>query len=252
MLLTIDVEEIIDTNFHILWKKEPKVDYERLIDNFIELSQNYKAKAFVLGTFAKKYPHLVRKLHSNGIEIASHGYEHNLVYNVSFQNWIEDIRVSKKILEDLIGCEVNGYRSPSWSMPFKKEYYEELAKAGFSFSSSYFPLKTYMYGNSVNKKSPFVVVTKYGEIVEYPIVRDFIPFSGGFYLRVLPMWILKAFFKKVNNSILYIHPYELMDENLMGYFRKYASFNLDFLLAFYSFGLPKNKIKEIIDGKNVK
>jgi len=247
MLFTIDVEEITDTNFHILWKKKPELNYEKLIDNFIDLSKGCDAKAFVLGTFAKKYPHLVKKLHSNGIEIASHGYEHNLVYEVSFQNWVEDIWASKKILEDLVGCKVRGYRSPSWSMPFKKEYYEELAKADFSFSSSYFPLKTYMYGNSINKKSPFIVATKYGEIVEYPIVRDFIPFSGGFYLRVLPLWMLKAFFKKTKNPMLYIHPYELIDENLLVFFKNYAKLNLDFLLAFYSLGLPKNKIRGIME-----
>jgi polysaccharide deacetylase family protein (PEP-CTERM system associated) len=246
MLLTIDVEEITDTNFNILWKKEVKVDYEKLIDNFIELSQNHQAKAFVLGTFAKKYPELVKKLYSNGIEIASHGYKHNLVYEVEFEKWSEDIRLSKKILEDLIGCEVKGYRSPSWSLPFQKNYYEELVKQGFNYSSSYFPIKTYMYGNSINKKTPFIITTKYGKIMEYPIARSFIPFSGGFYLRVLPLWILKIFFKKTENSILYIHPYELMDKNLMKYFSKYTNFNLDFLLAFYSLGLPKNKIKEII------
>lgn len=245
MFLTIDVEEITDTNFNILWKQVPNIDYEKLIDNFINLSKYHKSVAFVLGSFAKKYPDLVKKLYSNGIEIASHGYKHNLVYEVSFQEWIEDIKLSKNILEDLIGCEVKGYRSPSWSLPFRKEYYEELIKSGYKYSSSYFPIKTYMYGNSINKKQPFTVFTKYGEIIEYPIVRSFIPFSGGFYLRVLPLWILKKFFKKIENSIIYIHPYELMDENLIKFFKKYTSFNLDFLLAFYSLGLPQTKIKEI-------
>ena len=246
MIITIDVEEITDTNFNILWNKEPKLNYEKLIDNFIELSQNHKAKAFVLGTFAKKHPHLIKKLYINGIEIASHGYEHNLVYEVSFDKWIEDITKSKKILEDLIDDEVKGYRSPSWSLPFEKKYYEGLAKVGFSYSSSYFPIKTYMYGNSINKKQPFIIFTDYGKIVEYPIVRNFIPFSGGFYLRILPLWMLKMFFKKNKNSILYIHPYELLDENLIKFFKNYTKFNIDFLLAFYSLGLPKNKIKEIV------
>ena len=131
-------------------------------------------------------------------------------------------------------------------MPFKKKYYEELVKAGYSYSSSYFPIKTYMYGNSINKKQPFKIFTNYGEIMEYSIVRDIIPYSGGFYLRILPLWILKKLLKKNQNSILYIHPYELMDKNLIMFFKKYAKFNLDFLLAFYSLGLPKNKTKEIL------
>ena len=248
MILTIDVEKITDTNFNIKWIKTPNIDYERLIDNFIELSKNVDKKiAFVLGSFAKEYPELVKKLYKNNIEIASHGYNHDLVYKKSFLEWSEDIYKSKSLLEDLISKEIKGYRSPSWSLPFDKKYYNELAKRGYKYSSSYFPIKTYMYGNSINKKQPFKIYTENGIITEYPISKNFIPFSGGFYLRVLPLSVLKYLFKNTENSILYIHPYELLDKNLIAYFKNYAEFNLDFFLAFYSLGLPKNKIKEILN-----
>ena len=247
--LTIDVEEVTDMNFSVVWKKNPAICYEKYIDDFISISKEFSTTAFILGSFAKKYPHIVKRISNNNIEIATHGYNHKLVYKQKFTQWIEELNDSKKLLEDLISKSINGYRSPSWSMPFEKRYYEELARAGLKFSSSYFPMKNYMYGNSINKTQPFYIYTKFGKIEERPIPKLVIPFSGGFYLRVLPLWILKILFKNSKNQVLYIHPYELMDENLIYFFKKYAKFNIDFFLAFYSTGSAKNKIIKIL--KNV-
>ena len=60
--LTIDVEEVVDMNFNVQWKQEPDINYEEYIDTFIKLSRGESATAFVLGSFAQKYPHLVKKL----------------------------------------------------------------------------------------------------------------------------------------------------------------------------------------------
>jgi len=244
--VTIDVEEVVDMNFDVKWKKEPKIEYEKYIDNFINLKKGYKTTAFVLGSFAKKYPHIVRKLFDNDIEIACHGLHHNLVYKDSFETWSKDLEEAKLLIEDIISDEVVGYRSPSWSMPFEKRYYGELARLGFRYSSSYFPMKNYMYGNSIDRKKPFYVYTEHGKIQERPVPKYIVPFSGGFYLRVLPLWVLNILFKKAENSVLYIHPYELMDKNLLRFFKKYADKNLDYFLAFYSTGYGVNKLKSIL------
>jgi len=243
---TIDVEEVTDMNFSVRWENPPYVEYEKYIDEFISFSKNFHSTAFVLGGFAKKYPDIVKKISKNGIEIASHGFKHELVYRQKFTQWSKELSDSKKLLEDLISKSVNGYRSPSWSMPFEKRYYEELVKIGFEFSSSYFPMKNYMYGNSINKTESFCIYTEFGKIEERPIPKFIIPFSGGFYLRVLPLWVLKVLFKKSKNSTLYVHPYELMDQNLMWFFKRFTKLNLDFFLAFYSTGFAKDKIREII------
>ena len=244
--LTIDVEEVTDMNFTIKWKNRPLINYEKYIDQFIVLSKGHKTTAFVLGSFAKKHPHLIKKLSDNDIEIACHGYKHNLVYKEDFTIWHEEINEAKKLLEEIIGKEVLGYRSPSWSMPFEKKYYAKLKEMGFEYSSSYFPMKNYMYGNSINKKQAFNIYTEHGTIQERPIAKNIIPFSGGFYLRVLPLWILKILFKKSDNTIMYIHPYELMQVNLLNYFRQYANINIDYILAFYSSSFAINKIKAIL------
>jgi len=244
--VTLDVEEVMDMNFSVKWKSEPKIDYEKYIDYFIQLSRGCKTTAFVLGDFAKKYPQIVKKISNSGIEIACHGLKHNFVYKEGFEDWSRRLKESKELLEELIDREVLGYRSPSWSMPFEKRYYKELARLGFKYSSSYFPMKNYMYGNSIDKKEPFFIATEFGKIEERPIPKYIIPFSGGFYLRVLPLWILNILFKKAENSVLYIHPYELMDKNLLRFFKKYADKNLDYFLAFYSTGYGVNKLKSIL------
>ena len=106
-----------------------------------------------------------------------------------------------------------------------------------------------MYGNSINKKTPFYIYTEFGKIQERPIAKNIIPFSGGFYLRVLPTWMLKLMFKKTKNAILYVHPYELMQTNLLKYFLKYTTLNIDYFLAFYASRYAKNKIEDILNEK---
>jgi len=249
--LTIDIENLDSTNFNILWTKEPKLNYDCLVDNWIETTNllDVKSTCFMLGNFAKENPKIVKKLHSAGHEIASHGMQHDLVNKIPLNKWHSSLIESKETIEDITGNRVFGYRAASWSMPFEEEYYETLLKAGYKYSSSYFPFRTYMYGNKIDKKNPFRVATKLGDILEIPVPKFFIPFAGGFYFRILPVWLQRVMHHNLNKngtkSIFYIHPYELMDKNLIKYFHDYADFNLDFLLAFYSTSLPKDKIMKV-------
>lgn len=246
--LTIDIEEITDTNFYIRWKKNPDLDYEKLLSGWIELCESLglSSTCFVLGNFAQKYPQVIKRLHEAGHEIASHGLTHELVNKMDFSKWQEELAESKSILESITGVKVEGYRSPSWSLPFEKRYYEGLFDLGFGYSSSYFPMKTYMYGNAIDKKHPFRVCG----IMEIPLAKYVFPFSGGFYLRVLPSFIqvrLAMGLRKCNvKPVVYIHPYELIDQTMMRFFSRYAGLNLDYLLAFYEYGDSRKKIKAMV------
>lgn len=255
MWLTIDVEELTDTNFALRTKRPVQLEYETLIDRWLELcaEADYRSTCFILGSFTEKFPKLVKKLHENGHEIASHGNDHRLVYEMGLEEWKHSIADSKKRLEDLTGAEVKGYRSASWSLPFEKQYYETLLECGYKYSSSYFPMKTYMYGNTIDKKTPFYITTSHGKILEIPVLKQGIPFSGGFYLRVLPLAILQQLFNstihKGHKPVLYIHPYEMTEKNMMRYFSEYYGINLDFLLAFFSTSAPVDKIRKILKGR---
>jgi len=250
--LTIDVERIEDANFGVKPKRSSiSIDYEKIIDRWIELCQRHETTscAFVLGSFAKKYPHLIRRLADHGHEIASHGLSHDLVYTLPFQKWKEQTRRSKELLEDLIAKPVMGYRSPSWSLPFQKRYYEALAEIGFAFSSSYFPFKTYMYGNEVDKKRPFCIHTPSGTITEIPVPKVVIPFSGGFYLRMLPAsiaCILASFLTKRGvRPIIYTHPYELQDRLFFAHLDE-AKMDLAYVMSFANTGGTKKRIEKMI------
>ena len=253
--LTIDIEELEDANFNIQPKQKLSINYTNLLKQWDSLCKKYQqySTAFTLGTFAKKYPTLIKKLAQNGHEIACHGLTHELVYTLSFDKWYHQTQEAKKILEDIIGTQVVGYRAPSWSMPFKKEYYEALVDLGFSYSSSYFPFRTYMYGNKIDKKFPFTIVTTNGNITEIPIVKDFIPFSGGFYLRILPSFLIHHLFenliKKGFKPIIYIHPYELIP-NLFRRFLKEVEFNLSYILTFITLEDTITKLDTILQNLN--
>ncbi len=236
--LTIDVEKIEDANFGITPKKSLDIDYDAIIQRWIALCAKYhiKSTAFVLGSFAQEFPHTIRKLHEAGHEIACHGLRHELVYKIDFPTWKEETKRAKEILENIIQAPVVGYRSPSWTLPFEKRYYEALVKIGFRYSSSYFPFKTYMYGNSIDKKHPFVITTPTGEITEIPIPKYIIPFSGGFYMRVLPFFVIRMLFERLTNQgvkpIIYTHPYELLP-NLFTRFAHEVKWDMAYFLTFF-------------------
>jgi len=59
----------------------------------------------------------VKEIHKRGHEVASHGYAHKLIHHQKPEEFREDISRSKKILEDIIGIRVLGYRAPSFSIP---------------------------------------------------------------------------------------------------------------------------------------
>ncbi|NPA03344.1 MAG: DUF3473 domain-containing protein [Epsilonproteobacteria bacterium] len=250
--LTIDVEKVEDANFGITPKKPLNIDYPKIIEDWINLCEKHQVKstAFVLGSFAKEYPQVVKRLKEAGHEIASHGLRHELVYKLEFKEWKKETLEAKKLLEDLIGDEVKGYRSPSWTLPFKREYYEALVELGFSYSSSYFPFKTYMYGNSIDKKQPFTIYTPSGEITEIPIPKQLIPFSGGFYMRILPFWLIKILFSSLiasgHKPIIYTHPYELIP-NLFRSFLKSVKVDLAYFLTFANVGDSLKRFDRLLE-----
>lgn len=94
-------------------------------------AQSVKATFFVLGWVAERCPDLVRRIASEGHEIASHGFGHQRVCNLTRTEFREDIRRSKMFLEDLSGHPVFGYRAPSYSISHDTFWaFDELCEAG--------------------------------------------------------------------------------------------------------------------------
>jgi len=154
ILLTIDVEDWFQVENFKPWipfnnwsSYELRVEKNthRLLDLFdtFTLTRNpepatrnpIKATFFSLGWIAERLPHLVREIHSRGHEIASHGYAHNLCSECSPDELKADLIRSKKLLEDIIGDRVYGYRAPSFAI--NNDILKIMEDCGYLYDSSY-------------------------------------------------------------------------------------------------------------------
>jgi len=121
-------------------------------------TQKAQATFFVLGWNAERYPGLVQRIQKEGHEIACHGYAHKLIYTQSKEEFRQDIRRAKAVLEDMTGKEVIGYRAPSYSITSKSQWaFEVLLEEGFKYDSSIFPIHHDFYGLPTAPRFPFVI-----------------------------------------------------------------------------------------------
>lgn len=222
--LTIDVEDwyqTLDFNFpqHTWGIYEDRVTENlkkiiSVLDRF-----NIKATFFVLGCIAEKHPALIKELVLKGHEIGSHGTDHRLVYKQTPKEFRKDIVNSKNILEHLTGKKVELFRASSWSISKDTLWaLEILEEEGFVCDSSMQPFKTPLSGVSGAPKIPFhpSINNRELSLVEFPptvlpVGKGSIPFSGGLYLRTLPIAFVKHALKKVNEEregMIYTHPWE--------------------------------------------
>ena len=222
--LTIDVEDYFQVSAfapHIArssWDtRECRV--ERNVGRILEMLAERQTKAtfFTLGWVAQRYPGLVRQIVDAGHELASHGYGHERANDLSEQAFFDDIQSAKSILEDIGGVEVQGYRAPSFSIGEGNLWaFDSLLRAGYSYSSSVYPIKHDHYGMP---DSPRHVYQVRPGLVEVPIttLRFFnrnCPSSGGGYFRLLPYALSRWMLNRVNTvdqqaGVFYFHPWEI-------------------------------------------
>jgi polysaccharide deacetylase family protein (PEP-CTERM system associated) len=178
-----------------------------------------KATFFTLGWIAERHPDLVRRIAGDGHEVASHGYSHVRVDNQGPDEFREDIRKSRRILEDLSGTPVRGYRAATFSMgPRTPWAWTVLEEEGYAYSSSVYPVARDFYGVP---DAPRTAYTPDGatKLVEIPLStvrlgnRNW-PCGGGGYFRLLPYGLSKAAIRHVNAAdgrpaVFYIHPWEV-------------------------------------------
>ena len=178
---------------------------------------------FVLGCLAEKCPALLNRISAAGHEIASHGYDHTMIHMLTPASFREDVRKSKRILEDAAGIPVKGYRAPTFSITEKTSWaYGILLEEGYAYSSSVFPILHDRYGwvsfgdlprnMTGDGKEPFWELPLSVE----PVGPVKIPFGGGGYLRLYPLALTKALFRRAERlgkrCIVYVHPWELDTE----------------------------------------
>ena len=204
------------------WDRFPRrveQNTERLLEIFAD--HGIKATFFALGWVAERHPYLIRKITTNGHELASHGYSHVRADSQTPDEFRRDVVKAKTILEDAGGTSVRGYRAATFSIGRKNWWaFEVLAEAGYTYSSSTHPIRHDLYGMPDGSRSAFRVAGD--KIAEIPIttMRLFgqnLPFAGGGYFRALPYqasgWALKRVIKKDGfPCVFYLHPWEIDPE----------------------------------------
>jgi polysaccharide deacetylase family protein (PEP-CTERM system associated) len=225
-LLSIDVEDW----YHILdlpsapkmenWSAQPA----RVENNFMRLLEileenRVKATCFFLGWIAGQFPHLVRSAVAAGHEVASHGYAHRLIYQMTRREFLDDAVKTRKILEDISGITVTGYRAPGFSVTESTPwFFDALHEAGYRYDSSIFPATRGHGGFKTDRLSPYIQMVESSSVIEIPVsVERFwgrpTCFFGGGYLRLFPYAIIKKKAHKILDQGLpvtfYIHPREI-------------------------------------------
>ncbi len=226
--MSIDVEDY----FHVAalanvirpdqWDTLPS-RVEQNTDRLLELFKKHDVKAtfFVLGWVAERFPALIRKLSEQGHEIASHGYSHQLIYNQTPEVFREETTKSRKILEDIIGQAVVGYRAASYSITRESLWaLDILSEAGFTWDSSIFPVRHDRYGIPDSPTAPYSIETDKGNIIrEFPLTTArvmglAIPAAGGGYFRQFPYPLFRYLFRNASGfgekpQMFYLHPWEI-------------------------------------------
>jgi polysaccharide deacetylase family protein (PEP-CTERM system associated) len=171
--LTVDVEDYFQvTAFAKVVRRDAWDSYPlRVVDNtkrVLDLFDEFDVKAtfFVLGWIAEREPGLVREIADRGHEIASHGYGHELVYDIGPERFREDLRRSREILEGITGRPVIGYRAPSYSITARSMWaLDILIEEGFAYDSSIFPVRHDIYGVPGAERFPHVIRREAGRLL---------------------------------------------------------------------------------------
>jgi polysaccharide deacetylase family protein (PEP-CTERM system associated) len=174
---------------------------------------------FVLGWIARHRPEVVRAIAAAGHEIGSHGFWHQRVTDLDPDSFRDDVRASKRALEDLVGVEVIGYRAPNFSIvPGGEWTFDVLLEEGYRYDSSLFPIRRRGYGYPHAPRAPHAILRSGGVLTEFPLATTSIlgypvPAAGGGYLRQFPLSIIQRAFREASErgepATFYIHPWEI-------------------------------------------
>jgi polysaccharide deacetylase family protein (PEP-CTERM system associated) len=245
--MTIDVEDYFQVSaFEGIAPRHRWDDFEsrvcantdRILAVFAE--HDVKGTFFILGWVAERQPELVKRIAAGGHEIASHGYAHRLVYDLTHQAFREDVRRSKDIIESAAGAPVLGYRAPSYSITSRSLWaLDVLIEEGFTYDASVYPIHHDRYGIPLSPRAPYVLDREAGSLVEAPgsAVRlgpINLPVGGGGYFRLLPYEWTRWGISRINTrenrpAIFYLHPWEVdagqprLRTGLLGRFRHYRN-----------------------------
>jgi len=212
-----------------------------------------RATFFALGHLAEAHRGVVRDIAAAGHELATHGFSHDKIYDMSPEHFRDELRRSIRTLEDASGQRVRGHRAAYFSITERSRWaLDILVEEGIEYDASIFPGSNYRYG--IPGSPPNIHRLDSG-LIECP-VSTFKLFGrrvgvGGAYLRILPARLTARGIRQINAggqpAILYLHPWELDPDHPRVKFRRRAMLThyhnlrstrpkLDRLLSEFAFG----------------
>ena len=233
-MLSFDVEEYFQVEAAARAGMKPEhwdswpCRVEPCVNRILQLLAEHDASAtfFVLGWIAQNEPQVVRAIAQAGHEIASHGMSHAMLHHLDPEAFGAELRDSRKLLEDISGRQVVGYRASTFSITNKTSgpkgqtswAIDMLAETGYRYDSSIFPIRHDRYGwVGAPRFIHHAVGPGGGRIVEIPptTLRTMgmtVPAGGGGYLRLFPVALvslaLNRAARRSQPGMIYLHPWE--------------------------------------------
>ena len=208
-------------------KKHEPIMFKGL-DKIIELLRKNDTQAtfFVVGELIKKNPEILDKILENDHEIGFHTMYHDRIDSTEYKEKFND---EIKQFAELTNKRSKGFRAPTFSLDSSTSWaVEALVENNYLYDSSVVPAKSSMYGHPNAQENPYKISSESiesqdenGKLMEYPLlVTKFlgkkVPAGGGFFLRTLPMRIIKNAIKEYEKreipATFYIHSWELTPE----------------------------------------
>ncbi len=224
--LTVDVEDYYQVTVFSRIRRDEwpgfesrvQANTERLLTLFSE--KGVRATFFCLGSVAERAPDLARRIAAEGHELASHGFSHACLHDLSDADVRDELDRSRKLLEDLSGAPVIGFRAPSFSITRRNlRALDALLDAGYLYDSSVFPIGRPDYGIGDAPRDAYLARAPSGRAIAElpPTVSDFlgspVPVSGGGYFRLFPLAVTRWGLEKANregrSAVFYLHPWEV-------------------------------------------
>jgi polysaccharide deacetylase family protein (PEP-CTERM system associated) len=227
-ILCVDVEDWYHPEYVKKFSGSKEIRVTQNVDAAIQLLDKCDVKAtfFVVGEIAEACPEILDKIVKSGNEVAFHGYYHDTLWGLSPEVFRVEIKKYNSLVKSITGCECLGFRAPSYSLDNRTKWaIDVLEEEGFAYDSSIFPIRTPLYGEprapimpynpsskNITKQDTSRKFMEFPALV-YPIAGLKIPAAGGFYLRLLPLFILKRAIKRMNKqgfpAVFSFHTWEI-------------------------------------------
>lgn len=202
------------------WSRfEPR--YERNTLKTLDLLDQTKTKAtfFVLGWIAEQNPQLIREIVARGHEVASRGFYHRSLKNLTIEEFREDLRKANFALEEAGGQKIIGYRSAE-KLNYEKDswIFDALADENFVYDASFLPARR----DEKSKRFAHQRHSNGKAVWEFPYATrnvgvGLLPISGGNYFRQIPYTLMRSAVRDWTRRydapfLFYFHVWELDPE----------------------------------------